>query len=222
VIEYADGSKEKVCTDLSWRTSTESPLVYNNIYTGEHYDFNHDNDGWDKPGYRGKGWHGVRLRSVPSRNVSSQQMRPIRHIKEYDAKSINRINDTTYVFDFGKNMSGITVADIQGPKGTVVKVAHGERLYPDGTLDPTNIDVYYRGDKATEPFQTDIYTLDGKRDVYTPEFSYKGFRYAQVTTSEPIELDASSLKAREVRSDVASRGRISSSNKLLEDIVAAT
>lgn len=55
-----------------------------------------------------------------------------------------------------------------------------------------------------------------------PEFSYKGFRYAQVTTSEPIELDASSLKAREVRSDVASRGRISSSNKLLEDIVAAT
>lgn len=97
VIEYADGSKETVCTDLSWRTSTESPLVYNNIYTGEHYDFNHDNDGWDKPGYRGKGWHGVRLRSVPSRNVSSQQMRPIRHIKEYDAKSINRINDTTMI-----------------------------------------------------------------------------------------------------------------------------
>lgn len=222
VIEYADGTKETLGTDLSWRTSAETPLVYNNIYTGEHYDFNRETEGWDKPGFDAKGWHGVRLRSVPSRNVSSQQMRPIRHIKEYDAKNIIRINDSTYVFDFGKNMSGITVLDIQGPKGTIVKVAHGERLHPDGTLDPSNIDVYYRGDRVAEPFQTDIYTLDGKRDKYTPEFSYKGFRYAQVTTSEPLELDASALKAREVRSDVPERGRISSSNKLLEGIVAAT
>ncbi len=222
LVEYADGTKETVATDLSWRTSSDSPLVYNNIYTGEHYDFNHVDQNWDKPGYDDRKWHGVRLRSVPSRVVSSQQMQPIRHIREYDARSITRINDTAYVFDFGKNMSGITVLDIQGPKGAVVKVAHGERLHPNGTLNPSNIDVYYRGDRVAEPFQTDIYILDGKRDTYTPEFSYKGFRYAQITTSKPMVFDTSSLKAREVHSDVASRGSIRSSNKLLEGIMDIT
>lgn len=222
VVEYADGTRETIGTDLTWRTSAETPLIYNNIYTGEHYDFNRVDRNWDKPGYDDRKWHGVRLRSVPSRTVSSQQMQPIRHIREYNARSITRINDTTYVFDFGKNMSGITVLDIQGPKGAVVKVAHGERLHPNGTLNPSNIDVYYRGDRVAEPFQTDIYILDGKRDTYTPEFSYKGFRYAQITTSEPMVFDASSLKAREVHSDVASRGSIRSSNKLLEGIMDIT
>lgn len=144
-----------------------------------------------------------------------------RHVAEIGAQAVTRINDTVFVYDFGRNMSGVTALNVRGPKNAVLKVAHGERLRPDGTLDPTNIDVYYRGDKAAEPFQTDIFVLDGENDTYVPEFSYKGFRYAQVNCSEPLALDASSLKALEMHSDVASRGSITSSCPLLDKMVLA-
>ena len=46
-ITYDDGSVATVPTDLSWRSSSDGPLVYNNIYTGEHYDFNKNSlQGW--------------------------------------------------------------------------------------------------------------------------------------------------------------------------------
>lgn len=221
VIRYTDGTEETVATDLSWRTSSETPLEYNNIYTGEHVDFNRDIPGWDKPGYDASTWQGVRLRSAPSHLVSSQQMKPIRYVKEHKAKRCTRINDTTYVYDFGRNMSGITTANVKGPKNTVLRIAHGERLHDNGTLDQSNIDVYYRGDKNSEPFQTDVIILDGNTDTYTPVFSYKGFRYAQVNCSAPLELNDTSIIAREVHSDVASHGSITSSNPLLDATVEA-
>lgn len=220
-IEYTDGTTETVKTDLSWRTS-EGPLVYNNIYTGEHYDCQLVQKGWDSPGFDDSQWHGVRLRSAPAPIISSQQMEPIRLVEKIKAVKINRINDTTYVYDFGRNMAGVTTLRIKGKAGTRLSIAHGERLYDDGRLDPTNIDVYYRGDKSKEPYQTDIVTLSGGDDSFMPEFSYKGFRYAQVTCSEPLTMDENNLTAYFVHSDVASAGSISSSNPLLDKIVEAT
>lgn len=220
-IKYTDGSSETVVTDLSWRTKADMGLLYNNIYTGEHYDFNLPGEGWNCPGYDVLGWGGVRLRSAPAPVVSSQQMEPIRRVSRIGAVDFRKLNDSTWIYDFGRNMAGIAEVDVKGAKGTRLKLAHGERLYPDGTLDPSNIDVYYRGDRSKEPFQTDILVLSGNRDQFVPEFSYKGFRYVQVTAAGDVELDNSSVTAREVHSDVASAGSITSSNPLLDAMVKA-
>ena len=220
-IEYADGSDEIVATDLSWRTRAGLGLKYNNIYTGEHYDFNSVEYGWDQPGYDADGWRGVKLRSAPAPVVTSQQMEPIRRVARIPAVNFKQLNDSTYLFDFGCNMAGVAEVDVQGSKNTRLIVAHGERLHPDGSLDQSNIDVYYRGDKRTEPFQTDILVLDGKRDHFMPEFSYKGFRYVQVTVDGNAEIDKSSVIAHETHSDVESRGSITSSDPILDATVKA-
>jgi len=220
LITYADGTTETVATDLSWRTSG-GPLVYNNIYTGEHYDFNLEQKGWDRPGFDDSKWHGVRLRSAPAPTVTSQQMEPIRLVETLKAVSVKKINDSIYVYDFGRNMAGVTDVRVKGRKGSRLVIRHGERLDADGRLDQSNIDVYYRGDKSKEPFQTDILTLSGGDDFFRPMFSYKGFRYVEVTCDGAMAMDAGSLTAHTVHSDVARSGSIKSASPLLDKTVEA-
>ena len=218
-IVYADGTEEVIPTDLSWRSSTGA-LVRNSIYTGEEYDFTREKDGWNKPGYEAKGWRGVRLRSVPSPQVTSQQVRPIRIDWERQAVSVKQLSDSVWIYDFGQNMSGVTRLKAQGPKGTVVKIRHGERLNPNGSLDQSNIDVYFRGDKKKDPFQTDIVRLDGGKNEYLTQFNYKGFRYAEVITALP--KDSIELTACFLHSDVPQRGIIESSNPIIGKLMHAS
>ena len=46
-ITYTDGTTETLATGPDWKTSSAGPLVYNSIYTGEHYDARLEQQGWD-------------------------------------------------------------------------------------------------------------------------------------------------------------------------------
>ncbi|MDD4778439.1 MAG: family 78 glycoside hydrolase catalytic domain, partial [Fermentimonas sp.] len=151
-ITYTDGSVETIPTDLSWKRS-DSPIIFNSIYTAEHYNANLDKEGWSEPVFDDSKWQGVRLRSAPSTNITSQQLRPIRNVQTIPAVDYKKINDSTYFYDFGQNMSGVTKINISGIEGTEVRIKHGERLDENGRIDLSNIDVYYRGDNETDPFQ---------------------------------------------------------------------
>lgn len=221
-VTYADGTVETISTDLSWRKS-DSPVVFNSIYTAEHYDARLEQEGWSAPGFDDSKWQGVGLRSAPSRNITSQQVRPIRNVLTLPAQSINKINEKTYVYDFGQNMAGVTKIIVSGKEGTQLRVKHGERLHDDGRLDMSNIDVYYRGDREKDPFQTDILILSGKGvDEFMARFNYKGFRYVEVTSSEPIKLDENSVTAYFMHSDVPPVGKIETSSELINKLWWAT
>lgn len=118
------------------------------------------------------------------------------------------MNDTTYVFDFARNMSGVTRIKVSGEEGTVVRLKHGERIYDNGRVNMSNIDVYHRPVDDKDPFQTDILILSGKgEDEFMARFNYKGFRYVEVTSSKPVALDQNSLTAYFVHSDVPQKER---------------
>ena len=220
-ITYSDGSVETIPTDLSWKTSSGA-LVFNSIYTGEHYDARLEQKGWNTPDFDDSKWRGVGLRGVPSQNVVAQQVRPIRNVLTIPAKSVNKINDKTYVFDFGQNMAGVTNIKVSGEEGTEVRIMHGERLFDNGCIDMSNIDVYYRGDKEKDPFQTDILVLSGGEDEFMAKFNYKGFRYVEVTSDKPIELNQNSLTAFFMHSDVPASGEIKTSSELVNKMWWAT
>lgn len=220
-ITYSDGSVETIPTDLSWKTSSGG-LIFNSIYTGEHYDTRLEQAGWNMPNFDDSKWNGVGYRGAPSQNIVAQQARPIRNVLTIPAKSINKINEKTYVFDFGQNMSGVTRINVSGEKGTEVRIMHGERLFNNGRIDMSNIDVYYRGDKVKDPFQTDILILSGGKDEFMAKFNYKGFRYVEVTSDKPIELNQNSLTAYFMHSDVPSVGKINTSSELVNKLWWAT
>ena len=49
-IEYADGSREIIASDTSWRAE-RSAIVSDQVYLGEHYDARQEHDGWATASY---------------------------------------------------------------------------------------------------------------------------------------------------------------------------
>lgn len=221
-ITYSDGSTETILSDGSWRNNT-GPVIRNNIYTAEHYDSRLAIDGWDTPSFIDTAWKGVALRAAPSNHVVSQQLHPIRNVREIAAQSMRKVNDSLYVFDMGQNMAGVTKVKLSGESGTTVRLKHGERLYPDGRVDLSNIDVYYRPKDDSEPFQTDVVILKGEAPVeFMPRFNYKGFRYVEVTSDKAIQLKQDDLVAYFMHSDVPVKGTLQSSNTMINKLWEAT
>lgn len=215
---YEDGTEETIVTDQGWRTSS-GPIIFNSIYTAEHYDARLEQHGWDRPDFDDAEWRGVRYRSAPSNNMVSQQVQPIRLVKAYSPVSMKRIDERTYLFDMGQNMAGVTQIKIKGKEGTLLKIKHGERLDDNGRIDLTNIDVYYRGDKESDPFQTDVFILSGKKeDEFMAKFNYKGFRYVEVSSSEPIDFSDKNITAYFMHSDVQPKGQVVTSSAMINKL----
>jgi len=221
-LTYDDGSIETISSGKNWKTSTGS-VIFNSIYTAEHIDNRLEQPGWNKPEFDDSKWKEVILRSAPSDNIVSQTMHPIRNVDTINPISMNKISDTCWVFDLGRNISGVSKIKLKGAEGTAVKVRHSERLYKDGHTDLSNIDVHYRPTDVKDPFQTDIYTLIGKgEEVFMPHFNYKGFQYVELISSKPLELKKEDLTGYFMHSDVPPIGEISSSNPVLDKIWTAT
>jgi len=221
-LTYDDGSIETISSGKNWKTSTGS-VIFNSIYTAEHIDNRLEQTGWNKPEFDDSKWKEVILRSAPSDNIVSQTMHPIRNVDTINPISMNKISDTCWVFDLGRNISGVSKIKLKGQEGTMVKVRHSERLYENGYTDLSNIDVHYRPTDDKDPFQTDIYTLIGKgEEVFMPHFNYKGFQYVEVISSKPLELKKEDLTGYFMHSDVPPIGEISSSNPVLDKIWTAT
>jgi alpha-L-rhamnosidase len=221
-IVYEDGSVETISSDRTWKTSL-SPIVFNSIYTAEHYDARMEQAGWNTVNFTDSTWKNAMPRQAPSSNIVSQVMHPIRNVEEIKTQKLTKINDTTYVFDLGRNISGVSKLTVSGDAGTVLRLKHSERLYPNGRADLSNIDVHYRPTDDTDPFQVDIITLNGKgENSFMPHFNYKGFQYVEITSSKPIELKKESLVGYFMHSDVPPVGSISSSNPTIDKIAYAT
>ncbi|WP_167613797.1 alpha-L-rhamnosidase [Maribellus sediminis] len=221
-INYEDGTTEVINSGKDWKTSL-SPVIFNSIYTAEHYDARLEQPGWCEPDFDDSKWNNVIYRSAPSQNIVSQMLHPIRHVQKIEAKSITKLNDTTYVFDIGRNIAGVSQITVAGGEGTILRLKHGERLYDDGHVDISNIDVHYRPTGDSDPFQTDIYILNGSgTETFMPRFNYKGFQYVEVTSNKALQLSKESLTAYFMHSDVPVAGKLETTNPTINRIWAAT
>lgn len=221
-ISYEDGTTETITTDDSWKSSM-SPVVFNSIYTAEHYDSGLEQPGWDMPGFNDSKWRKVYNRAAPSQYIVSQQLHPIRNVEKIPAISANKINDSIYVFDLGRNISGVCEFRIEGEAGTTFRLEHAERLHPNGRVDMSNINVHYRPTDDKDPFQTDIFILAGNgEETFMPRFNYKGFQFVEVTSSKPVTLTTDNLTGYFMHSDVPPAGEIQTSNQTINKIWWAT
>lgn len=221
-IVYEDGTTETIGTGKDWKTSL-SPVIFNSIYTAEHYDSRLEQPGWSTTAFNDSAWKQVEYRAAPSTNITAQVLHPIRNVEKIVPRSVNKLSDTVYVFDLGRNISGVSEITVTGEAGTTIRLKHGERIYKNGRVDQSNIDVHYRPVGNEDPFQTDIFILNGKGEqTFMPRFNYKGFQYIEVTSDKPVRLDNKSLSGYFMHSDVPSVGTIKSSDSLLNKLWWAT
>jgi alpha-L-rhamnosidase len=222
-ISYDDGSTETITSGKDWKT-TLSPIIFNSIYTAEHYDARLEIPHWNEPSFNDSAWKEVEYCAAPSTNIVAQVLHPIRNVEEVPVASLNKINDTNYVFNLGRNIAGVTRIKVKGEAGTILRLKHGERLYTNGHVDLSNIDVHYRPTDDKDPFQTDIFILKGTgaEEIFMPKFNYKGFQYIEVIATKPVALTSQSITGYFMHSDVPAVGSISSSNPTIDKIWKAT
>lgn len=216
-ITYADSTTDVIVSDNTWKTSIAGPYVQNNIYSGDTYDANKEIIGWDKPAFDDSSWAQAKVMKAPSPRLIAEVEPVIRKVKEIEPISIKSFGDTVFIYDFGVNMTGVCQLKVQGEKGSKIEMQYGELLKPNGRIEMRNLDIYYKPMPGLG-FQTDVLILNGKDNTFTPKFSYKGFQYVEVRSSQPVKLDKTSITALNFHSDLKSVGQFSCSNDLLNQI----
>ncbi|MDR1982101.1 MAG: glycoside hydrolase family 78 protein [Tannerellaceae bacterium] len=221
-ITYEDGSEETLSTERDWKTDL-SPLIFNSIYTAEHYDARLEQPGWDLPGFDDSKWKNAILRAAPSQQIVAQQLHPVRNVEKVTPTACTQVNDHTWIFNLGRNISGVSQLRVTGASGTEIRLKHTEIQRPDGSLYMKNLDAHYRPTDDSDPFATDMFILSGKgEEVFMPKFNYKGFQYVEVSSSQPLTLTKEALTGWFMHSDVPPAGQVETSNPLINRIWWAT
>ncbi len=171
-VEYADGGRETVVTDGSWK-ATYGPLVESDFLMGETYDALKEMPGWDTSGFDDSGWEPVTVTDKIEGRVESYPGVTVQKIMEIKPKKITEPEKGAYVFDMGQNFAGWVRLKVKGEAGMKVVLRFAEMLNPDGTVYTTNL----RAARCT-----DTYILKGKGvEVWEPRFTFHGFRYVELT-----------------------------------------
>jgi alpha-L-rhamnosidase len=219
-IEFNDGHRLVVASGSDWKTS-ESPIIYNTIYSGEVYDARREQAGWNLPGFHDSAWTPALLVDAPQGIISAQMMPPIRVDRTFTPASVTEPQPGVFVFDFGQNLSGNAQLSVRGPAGAEVSMRYAERLATNGLVDQADIAQHVVRFDKSQRFQTDTYILKGgARENWKSRFAYDGFRYVEVR-GFPGRPDKDSLRAIFFHSDVPPTGHFECSNPLLNRIAAA-
>lgn len=114
-VTYDDGSVETITSGKDWKTAL-SPIVFNSIYTAEHYDARQEQPGWNTANFDDSKWKDVIYRATPAETIVAQALHPVRNVERMPTKTFKKLDDTTYVFDLGRNISGVSQISVKGPR----------------------------------------------------------------------------------------------------------
>jgi alpha-L-rhamnosidase len=207
-------------TDVTWRCAPGA-IRYADLQMGEYADARLATDGWDEPGFDDSGWDPV-LVSDQAAALVAQPDEPVRVMAELAARTVQvqvagpaqtarpaQIAGPAQIADFGQNVAGrvrLTVRD--APPGRRIQIRHGEVL--DGPR------LYTENLRSAEA--TDVYITRGRPvEVFEPQFTVHGFRYAEITGHPFADGD---VVARVLHSDTPWTGAFSCSDPLINQIAA--
>ena len=183
-LHYADGSTSIVSSSTQWKT-TSGPILFSSIYGGEDYDERLVLTDWTLPTFQDAAWRLAVLVDGPGGELRAEMLPPIEVIRTYLPVKANRISSGVTVYDLGKNFAGRPVITVRGPRGSSVRILPGELLDDSGRVTQAS--------QAASPDNSVAlnYRLGGDgMESWTPQFSYSGFRYAEVTVSGKHALPA--------------------------------
>jgi alpha-L-rhamnosidase len=173
-IEYMNGETEILGTDETWKGTVAGPVVTSDMLMGEVYDARKEMTGWDAPGFRDTNWTAAEVTTDVAVPREAERGAAVRRYEELPTLTVKQPKAGSYVFDVGQNLVGWARLKVKGPAGVKVTLRFAEMLNPDGTIYTTN----YRSAKCT-----DEYILKGDRngETFEPHFTFRGFRYVEVT-----------------------------------------
>lgn len=177
-VTYADGTSQVIISDEAVKAD-ESPIRHADLYAGECFDANLVQKGWDCPGFDDSTWKTVDILDEPLDNLKAQLGEPVVAINTLKVVSVTPTQEGKFVLDFGQVIAGYVRVKVDLPKGAKLRLDHTEGLDEKGNFFVNN----------PTADQRIVYISDGQPAVYTPQFSFQGFRYVLVEGLEEINPD---------------------------------
>ena len=216
-LTYEDGSEEVVASDTSWKMSIGGPTRYDSLYLGETYDARREISGWREPGFDDTSWSTARTVPAPAGTPRAQPQEPIRVVAEREPGTRREPAPGVIVYDIGQHLTGWAEIAVQAPAGTPVQVFYTEKVDEAGRGSTAGNDLVFG------QLQTDFYIArGGGREVWRPKFSYKGFRYVQISGPDgaplPSTAKVEATRVLQVRTALERTSTFESSSVVLDNI----
>lgn len=171
LLETPNGATQEIVTDSSWQQA-RGPYDFCCIYGGEDFDARRD----PLAGAQ-LDWQAASVVDAPKGQLQSGQIPPLTEKEQYLPRSVSRLSETEWLYDFGKNFSGWATVWLRNTHpGQTVTFTPSELLHADGTPNQwiTRDGHCWRFTACGQPFER-----------YTPRFTYYGFRYLKVSGAAP-------------------------------------
>jgi alpha-L-rhamnosidase len=208
-VEYANGTKQTIVSDGSWKFTADGPIRTNNEYDGEEYDATKEIPGWNNTGFNDNQWLKPELVQAPGGKLVPQMNEPIRVVQTVKPVSVKLVKPGMYVMDMGQNMAGWLNMKVTGKRGQKVQLRYAETTKNDGELYVANL----RDAKVT-----DVYTLKGSEpESWHPVFVYHGFRYVEIV-DYPGTPTIDDFEGQVVNDDLENTGSFETSNPIVNKI----
>ena len=222
-----------------------SPVIFDDLRSGEHYDARKEIEGWNLPDFDDSTWtkaiptdaaRGVYELNDTDPIVITKELKPY-EVTECGIADIQlpdmirpdtyEISKTTYykpaenergfLFKFKDNLSSVPRLRIKGRAGQVIAIQAAELLDENGDIAFENIQSFY-------PFgfcQRDIYICKGGEEIeeYIPSFTYHGAKYYMVIGIDKEQITDDTLTALVLNSDLKERGGFECSDYITNELM---
>lgn len=225
-IAFSDGSVQTIITDESWK-SGDGPVLKNSVYLGELYDARLEQKGWNETDFDDSKWQKAKSETGPTGQLIARYIPPVKATRILKPLKMTEPSPGVYLFDFGQNFGGVPRLKVKGPAGTKVILRGGEDVHADGSLNYLTVITAQlksmwnlKGGLGCpdDPMMVNTYVLKGEGDeVFTPEFTFSGFRYLEVT-GFPGKPDLNSVEGLRMNTDLQETGNFECSNELFNRI----
>ncbi|GIL23194.1 MAG: alfa-L-rhamnosidase [Bacteroidota bacterium] len=207
-IQYADGTKETIVTDESWKSSTGS-IVSSEIYHGETIDARKEKTGWNTSSFNDASWQGVKIKTSGTPPLIATYNEPIRKKETFKPIKSFVTPKGEKVLDFGQNLVGWVQVKLSGNAGDKITLYHAEVLDKEGNFYTENL----RPAK-----QKNEYILKGNgEEFFEPHFTFQGFRYIRIEDYKG-EIKPENFTAVALYSDMPRTGTFTSSHPLINQL----
>ena len=195
-LTYTDGEEEVIVSNESWKAS-ESPILMDMVYYGEHYDARREQNGWSQPGFDDSTWKPVVLRSAPEGKLVAHTSQTDKVMERLKPVKIEKLSNGNYHVDFGVEVSGwVRLNQVKGPVGHQIEIK------------------YLCNSFSGENF----YTFKGEgSESYAARFNWFVFSGVEIS-NWPGELRAEQITAEVVHTDIDVSATFETSNTLFNQI----
>ncbi|MTI62140.1 MAG: alpha-L-rhamnosidase [Firmicutes bacterium] len=206
-----------LATDSNWKYKITKAYKSGGI-TGyktqylENIDFNLLEKGWKGINYNDSDWERVFVHYSDDHKLYLQPT-PSVEIYEKEARLIKKLAEGHYLIDFGQEITGQYIMELEGKRGEVIEIRHGEELLADN-------ENRVRYNMRSNCKYQEYLTLSGGKDELE-FFDYKAFRYVEIKT---LVKNSSALKNKSFKALVRhypfddKHTQFESSSQLLNDI----